>query len=89
MVNKLFFYRLPCFLAEGGMIKAVYWNTFAGIPSCPKTKCPMKSLEQSLFTVTPPIFIQTLDDESRMLIIKLNCHNSLNKLYICSFFGKM
>lgn len=34
--NKLLIYRLLCVLAEKGKIKAVYWSTSAGIPSCPK-----------------------------------------------------
>lgn len=42
-LNKLMFYRLVCVLAEKGMIKAVYWSTSAGIPSCPKTEFPLKS----------------------------------------------
>lgn len=50
-LNKLFFYGLLWVLAEKGMIKAVYWNSPAAIPSCPKTEFPMRRLEQSLFSV--------------------------------------
>lgn len=46
--NKLSFYGLLCFVAEKGMIKAVYWNTPAGVRCCPKAEFYVQSRAVSM-----------------------------------------